>query len=243
MQIASKTFKFVEKHSKKLSVESNLRSAKKANITKKQLKTKIPPGSTNQRWSKTVVSQTTESWRLEVHLPLPLFSSNDSEKTTWSWAFFFPFFRIIHSLHFFQILISRRRLVVFSMVCSLIEDLQWSPGLVVSYTLVEGVFSPLLLCHDVSSSVFSNILRFRQLHQLKAKPEARDQPCKNYQKSCAFAFVQRWGCTGHGITKSSPTPTWQPHSFQVGLRKSQNKNKWEVGFKLQKIRWMKMHQA
>ena len=39
---------------------------------------------------------------------------------------------------------------------------------------------------------------------------------------CTFAFVQRWGCTGHGITKWSPTPTWQSHSFQVGLRKSQN---------------------
>ena len=33
----------------------------------------------------------------------------------------------------------------------------------------------------------------------------------------------------------STPPTWQSHSFQVGLRKSQNKNKWEVGFKLQRF--------
>lgn len=99
MQIASKTFKFVEEHSKKLSVESNLRSAKKANIPKKQLKTKIPkthltPISKLFRFffprqhESTVVSQTTESLRLEVHLsPFPCFR-HDSV-TTWSWAVFF----------------------------------------------------------------------------------------------------------------------------------------------------------
>ena len=186
-------------------MESNLRSAKKANIPKKQLKTKIPkthltpisklfrknpPGSTNQRWSKT-----TESFRLEVHLPLPLFSSRLGHDMDFGRCFFF-FFRIIHSLiHFtgFQILISRSRLVVFSMVCSKKSKIcsgllvfSWSPKL-----WLRG-FSPLycfvMMFHPV---FFSNILRFRQLRS-KQSQRLEINPA-NLPKELCFCFCAKVG--------------------------------------------------